>query len=71
MKVCKCDRCGRIFEPVFQDKYFYSRVMQIGLETFDLVEPEGEIEDTYDLCDECYADLQRWIKRGALKNKNG
>ena len=67
MKVCKCDRCGSIFEPHMGNRDFYSRVLQIGDETFSLMDSECEIEQSYDLCDSCYEDFQRWFKRSALK----
>ena len=67
MKVCKCDRCGKIFEPHKNDRNFYSRVIQTGEETFDLLEPECDIDGYYDICEECYKDFQRWLRRGMIK----
>ena len=67
MKVCKCDRCGNIFEPYNNGREFYSRVIQTGEETFGLMDTECDIDQCYDLCDSCYEDFQRWFKRGALK----
>lgn len=68
MKVCKCDRCGRIFEPIYEDSAFRSPVVQIGMETFGLEDTEANIIDTFDICDDCYNDFQRWMKRGRIKN---
>lgn len=67
MKVCKCDRCGAIFEPHEKDHDFYGRIIQVGEETFGLVDTEGDINEVYDICDSCYEDFQRWLRRGALK----
>lgn len=67
MKVCKCDRCGCIFEPHSYNTGFYSRVIQLGEETFSLMDMETDIDEAYDICDSCYEDFQRWFKRGALK----
>ena len=67
MKVCKCDRCGQIFEPHPEGRDFYSRIIQTGEETFNLMEPEAEIDGSYDICESCFEDFQRWLKRGALK----
>lgn len=69
MKVCKCDRCGYIFEPHQEGHDFYSRVIEIGEETFELIDSECEIENSYDICEDCYKDFQRWFRRGRIKNK--
>ena len=69
MKVCQCDRCGKIFEPHMENRDFWSRVIQVGEETFNLTDCLGEIETTYDICDDCFADFQRWLKRGKIKGE--
>ena len=69
VKVCKCDRCGAIFEPTARDGDFFSKIIWVGEENFDLIETICETEETYDICDECYNDFQRWMKRGVLKNR--
>ena len=69
MKVCKCDRCGKVFEPRQYCNGFYSRTIQTGLETFDLMEPEADIDNTYDICEDCYESFKKWIHRGALEQK--
>ena len=43
MKICKCDRCGKIFEPIYEDGAFRSPVIQIGMETFGLEDTEANI----------------------------
>lgn len=69
MKVCKCDRCGKVFEPTgYSNGEFYNRVIQLGEETFGLTNIEGVIDETFDICEDCYKDFQRWIKRGRIKN---
>ena len=68
MKICKCDRCGKIFEPTEHNGKFYNSVIQVGDETFDLLEPECEIDECYDICEDCYKDFQRWMKRGRIRN---
>lgn len=62
MKLCKCDRCGELFEPSYEDNDFYSRVIEVGHESFNLRDPIGEIEATYDICDHCYEEFLEWIE---------
>ena len=69
MKVCKCDRCGKIFEPIFNTNDFYSKVIQVGDETFNLREPETEITASYDICEDCYKDFIRWLGRGKINGE--
>lgn len=68
MKVCVCDRCGKVFKPTESDGEFYNPVIQVGNETFGLVYIEGTIDKTFDVCEECLKDFQRWMKRGRIKN---
>lgn len=67
MKACKCDRCGAFFEPHHNGSEFCSRVIQTGEETFDLMDSVAEIDGSYDICDSCYQDFRRWLRRGAIK----
>lgn len=60
MKVCKCDRCGRIFEPTEKCGEFYSRVIEVGEETFGITNTEAEIEMTLDICNSCYNSFLAW-----------
>ena len=61
MKVCKCDRCGRIFEPTEQSNgEFYSRVIEVGEETFGITNTEAVIEMTLDICNSCYNSFLSW-----------
>lgn len=69
VKVCKCDRCGRIFEPTMGDGEFFNKVILIGDQTFDLVDSVCDTEAEYDICDSCYEDFHRWFRRGKIKNK--
>ena len=71
MKVCKCDRCGRIFEPYPHERDWYNKVIQLGVETFGLTDIVGEVESSYDVCDDCYNDFQKWFRRGRIRNING
>ena len=68
MKVCVCDRCGKAFKPTESNGEFYNSVIQVGEETFGLVDIEGTIYKSYDICEECLKDFQRWMKRGRIKN---
>lgn len=63
MKVCKCDRCGKIYSPVLKDDDFYSRVIQVSEETFGLTDVTGDVIESYDICDTCYSSFQDWIRR--------
>jgi len=69
MKVCKCDRCGKIFEPSFNSDAgdFYSRVIQIGDENFNLCDTVTEIIASYDICEDCYKDFVRWLGRDKIR----
>ena len=69
MKVCICDRCGRQFNSEPKDGEFVNRVIHIGDETFNLSEPEGNIYETYDICDSCYDSFRRWMKRWVIEDK--
>lgn len=68
MKVCICDRCGKVFEPTESNGEFYNSVIQVGEETFELMDVEGTIYKSYDICEECLKGFQRWMKRGRIKN---
>lgn len=69
MKVCKCDRCGHIFEPTMRDGNFYTKTILVGDQTFDLMDSIYDSEGEYDICEDCYRDFQRWFKRGRIKSK--
>ena len=69
MKVCKCDRCGIIFEPHHANNDFYNRIIQVGEETFGLTDIEGIIDMTYDICDGCYESFKKWMRRGTIEKK--
>jgi len=69
MKVSICDRCGTLIEPWPHDGEFYNRVIQVGEDSFSLSTPEGEIFETYDICDECYKSFKKWMKHKGLENK--
>ena len=73
MKVCKCDRCGRIFEPTEKsDGEFYSRVIEVGEETFGITNTEATIEITLDICDSCYNSFLSWkTMYQILEDNNG
>ena len=61
MKVCQCDRCGKIFSPSFENNAFISRVIETGMETFGLEETEASIDNSFDICANCYDDFIRWM----------
>ena len=63
MRVCKCDRCGKIYEPFMEHNDFFTRVIMIGNENFGLVDTEAEMDTTLDICDGCFASFERWLKR--------
>lgn len=72
MKVCKCDRCGKIFEPTENKGEFYSRVIEIGQSTFGLTDTVTEIETTLDICDSCYHSFLSWkTMYQVLEDNNG
>lgn len=47
-KIIRCDKCGKIYE---------NRDKEIVLKAQIRLFPTG-----YDLCDECYEELQKWLK---------
>lgn len=59
MKVCQCDRCGKIFSPSFENDTVVSRVIQTGMEAFDL--EEIDIDNSFDICPNCYDEFIRWL----------
>lgn len=59
MKVCQCDRCGKIFDPSFENDTIVSQVIQTGMETFWL--DETEIDNSFDICPNCYDEFIRWM----------
>lgn len=61
MKVCQCDRCGKIFSPSFENDTVVSRVIQTGMETFDL--EETDIDNSFDICPNCYDEFIRWMNK--------
>jgi hypothetical protein len=63
MRVCKCDRCGKIYEPHHERNDFFTRVIMIGEENFGLGETEAEIETTLDICESCFTSFQHWLQR--------
>ena len=63
MKVCQCDRCGKIFEPSFENNAFVSHVIQTGMETFGLELTETSIDNSFDICPNCYDEFIRWMKK--------
>lgn len=70
MKVCKCDRCGRIFEPYVRDGEWSNTIIQTGFENFGLDEIVGEVEHSYDICDECYKSFNKWLRRGRINSRD-
>ena len=70
MKVCKCDRCGALFNPTPKDLDWYSRVISVGQETFGLTDIVGEVDESFDICDDCYKSFRKWMKRGAFKGES-
>jgi len=66
MKVCKCDRCGKIFEPLFNkdENDFFVPVIQLGTETFSYKDVVGEVEYSYDICEDCSKEFLKWFKNG-------
>lgn len=61
MKVCQCDRCGKIFSPSFENDTVVSRVIQTGMEAFDL--EETDIDNSFDICPNCYDEFIRWMNK--------
>ena len=61
MKVCQCDRCGKIFSPSFENDTVVSRVIQTGMETFVL--EETDIDNSFDICPNCYDEFIRWMNK--------
>ena len=63
MKVCQCDRCGKIFEPSFENNAFVSQVIQTGMETFGLEETVAFMDNSFDICPNCYDEFIRWMNK--------
>lgn len=61
MKVCQCDRCGKIFSPSFENDTYVSQVIQTGMENFE--ETETSIDNSFDICPNCYDDFIRWLTK--------
>ena len=61
MKVCQCDRCGKIFSPSFVNNTVVSQVIQTGMETFGLEETETSIDNSFDICPNCYNEFIHWL----------
>ncbi len=62
MKVCQCDRCGKIFSPSFENDTCVSQVIQTGMENFE--ETETSIDNSFDICPNCYDEFIRWMNGG-------
>lgn len=63
MKVCQCDRCGKIFNLSFENNTVVSQVIQTGTETFGLEETETFIDNSFDICPNCYDEFIRWLTK--------
>ena len=61
MKAYKCDRCGKLFE-----KYRY----QGTIEFFNITRNPAFESDILDLCPNCNAELQKWVKDGKKQQCN-
>ena len=62
MKVCQCDRCGKIFSPPFENDTCVSQVIQTGMENFEGT--EISIDNSFDICPNCYDEFIRWMNGG-------
>lgn len=58
-KAMECDVCKKLFKP---DDSFFEREYHVYREGKNEISSYGTGETELDLCNECYKDLEKWVR---------